>query len=82
MKFATSIVALVASAAAVSAAPAFARNGDGTWYDVSVGYTACGTLHGNGEYVIAVDHAFYECVCFCCSPRLSLVADEVLPSQL
>jgi hypothetical protein len=56
----TVLVALVASAAAVSAAPAFARNGDGTWYDVSVGYTACGTLHGNGEYVIAVDHAFYD----------------------
>ncbi|TFL03246.1 hypothetical protein BDV98DRAFT_591147 [Pterulicium gracile] len=45
------------SSALVKRADFFA---EGTVFDVSVGFTACGQLHNNGEFVVAVSHALYD----------------------
>ncbi|TFK98111.1 hypothetical protein BDV98DRAFT_220001 [Pterulicium gracile] len=34
--------------------------GSGTWYDVNAGYTACGTLHNNDAWVVAVSAGLYD----------------------
>ncbi|TFK95942.1 RlpA-like double-psi beta-barrel-protein domain-containing protein-containing protein [Pterulicium gracile] len=62
MKFSTSVIALGAAAAVSGAAVQLAKRfvGDGTWYNVSVGYGACGTLQGDHEYVVAVSDRRYE----------------------
>ena len=31
-----------------------------TWYNVSVGYTACGSLHGDDELVLALNEAQFD----------------------
>ncbi|TFK97431.1 hypothetical protein BDV98DRAFT_262897 [Pterulicium gracile] len=62
MKFATSVIALVSAAAAVSGAAVELQkrlNGEATWFNLS-GYTACGSVHSDNEYVVAVNTQRYD----------------------
>ncbi|CAI5759437.1 unnamed protein product [Candida verbasci] len=36
------------------------KSGEGTYYDVSVGATACGTYHANSEYIVALSKDLYD----------------------
>ncbi|TFK99547.1 RlpA-like double-psi beta-barrel-protein domain-containing protein-containing protein [Pterulicium gracile] len=61
MKFATAAISLFASAAAVYAAALARREvGSGTHFDVAVGYTACGTLHSNDQFLVAASAPLYD----------------------